>query len=204
MRFRDDDGIVVRVMARGADIVAAPTLMTVDEYFRTPETVLPMELIYGAMRVCDAPAPRHQSAVLALSLALDRHVRDRQLGRVWIAPLDVVLSERRALIVQPDLMFISNEREWIVTDRVRGAPDLVVEVLSPNPRIGGTDERIRWFAEYNVRECWLLHQDRREMEVLEFANRQQSARRVLRSSEPMQSGVLPDFHETLDAMLEGR
>ena len=102
--------------------MAAPTLMTVDDYFRTPETVLPMELIHGAVRVADAPTPRHQSAVGALFLALERHVRERRLGRMWLAPLDVVLSERQALIVQPDLMFISDDRAWIVTDRVRARP----------------------------------------------------------------------------------
>jgi len=182
--------------------VAAPTLMTVDEYFRTPETVLPMELIYGAVRVADAPTPRHQSAVAALFLALDRHVRERRLGRIWLAPLDVVLSERQALIVQPDLMFISDERSWIVRDRVRGAPDLVIEVLSPNPRIGETDERVRWFAEFGVRECWLVHQERREIEVVEFANRRIKGRRVSGKNDPIASGVLPEFRETLRALLD--
>ena len=107
----------------------APKLMRVDDYFKTPETLTPMELVFGAMRVSDAPTPRHQSAVLHLCLALDRHVRQHQLGRIWIAPLDVVLSERDSLIVQPDLFFVSNERKWIVRDRVRGAPDLVVEAV---------------------------------------------------------------------------
>jgi Uma2 family endonuclease len=125
----------------------------------------------------------------------------------WVAPLDVVLNEREALIVQPDLMFISNEREWIVTDRVRGAPDLVIEVLSPNPpnpRIGQTDERIRWFAEYHVRECWLVHQERREVAVVEFADGRVSGRRVIRAGDPIQSRVLPEFQETLGDMLDRR
>ncbi len=182
--------------------MAAPKLMTVDEYFSTPETVLPMELVFGTLRAADAPTPQHQSAVLALCLALDRHVRERRLGRIWIAPLDVVLDRRKSLIVQPDLMFISNERESVVTDRVWGAPDLVIEVLSPNPRIGQTDERVRWFAEYNVRECWLVHQNRREITVVEFADSRVSGRRVFRARDPIQSGVLPEFHETLGDLLD--
>ena len=180
----------------------APDLMTVDDYFAsTPYSLKPMELIYGALRVADSPMPRHQSAVLQLLLALDAHVRPRDLGRMWVSPLDVVLNDRRALIVQPDLFFVSNARSWIVTDRVRGAPDLVIEVLSPRPRIGETAERVRWFAENGVRECWLVHQDQRSVTVIGYRERGEAARRVLQRREPIVSEVLPDFTPSLDEML---
>lgn len=182
-------------------MTAAPKLMTVDDYFNTPETVQPMELVFGVLRVADSPAPRHQSAVADLFRALDAHVRERGLGKVWLSPLDVVLDECKALIVQPDLLFISNECEWIVTDRVRGAPDLVVEVLSPHPRIGRTDERVGWFAQYGVRECWLVHQDRRDITVVAFANGRIREQRVSSRDEPIRSTVLPDFSLTLDGIL---
>lgn len=178
--------------------MAAPRLMTVDDYFKTPETLTPMELIYGALRVADAPSARHQSAVGDLFLSLNTHVRARRLGKVWLSPLDVVLDERKGLILQPDLMFISNAREWIVGDRIRGAPDLVVEVLSPFPRIGRTDERVSWFGEYGVRECWLLHQDRRELAVIDLAA---GSRRVHGARDSIQSSVLTGFSETLDEIL---
>src|SRR5689334_12951554 len=138
----------------------SPPLMSVGDYLtKTPYTVRPMELIYGALRVAESPTARHQSIVADLFRALDAHVRSRKLGRMWLAPLDVVLDEDRALIVQPDLMFISNTRSSFVTDRVWGPPDLVIEVLSPEPRIGKLGERVRWFAENGVRECWLVRQD---------------------------------------------
>src|SRR5262245_23135287 len=90
----------------GAAVAPAPPLMSVDEYFtKTPVTVQPMELIFGALRVAESPTPKHQSAVLKLVLALTAHVRAHDLGTVWVSPLDVVLHETRALIVQPDLFF---------------------------------------------------------------------------------------------------
>ncbi|HVZ20264.1 MAG TPA: Uma2 family endonuclease [Vicinamibacterales bacterium] len=181
--------------------MAAPTTMTVDEYFRTPETVLPAELRYGVLHVADAPAPRHQAAVAGLFRALDAYARMRQAGEVWLAPLDVVLNHERALVVQPDLMFISRERAWIVRDRIWGAPDLVIEVLSPNPRIGQTDERLRWFAEYGVRECWLVHQDRRDVTVLQFADRRTIDRRVFGWRDAIVSSVLPEFSHSLETIL---
>ena len=181
---------------------AAP-LMTVEDYFtKTPETVKPMELIHGRLRVAESPTVRHQSAVFQLSLALHAHVTERKLGRVWVSPLDVVLSRRDHLIVQPDLFFISNEREGIVErDRIWGPPDLVIEVLSPDPRIGKTAERVRWFAEYNVRECWLVHQDDRTITVVEFDGERETARRTFARDEPIVSRVLPELTLRLDDVL---
>lgn len=181
----------------------AHPLMTVEEYFtQTPLTRKPTELVYGVLRAADSPTPRHQSAVAELFRALDAHVRARELGRMWLAPLDVVLSLRHALIVQPDLFFVSNEREWIVTDRVRGAPDLVVEVLSPDPRIGKTEERVRWFAENGVRECWLVHQDQRAATVIQFVDFRVATEHQFARHERILSTVLPDFSASLDEILE--
>ena len=186
----------------GHAVSPAPPLMTVDEYFtKTPETVRPTELIFGAIRVADSPMPRHQMAVAGLFRALDAHVRERRLGRMWIAPLDVVLHERRALIVQPDLFFVSNERAHIVTDRVRGAPDLVIEVLSPHPRLGRAEERVEWFSEFGVHERWLVHQDRVSLEIIDCSDRRMSSRVVLNRRQSIVSAVLPEFTSSLDDIL---
>lgn len=122
----------------------APAL-TADQYFRTPETLCPAELVYGALRVAEAPSVRHQQAVGALYLALSGHVRENRLGRVLLAPVDVVLDYERALIVQPDLLFVSQARAAILKQRVVGAPDLVIEMLSPTRawRAAGTDRLVR-------------------------------------------------------------
>ena len=180
----------------------APRIMTTSEYFRTPETVTPAELIYGTLRVADAPTPRHQSVLLDLGVALRAHVRAKDLGRVWVAPIDVILDRERALIVQPDLIFVSHARLSRVTDRVWGAPDMVLEVLSPNPRIGRFQERVEWFASYGVRECWLVHQFERQLEILSFAKGSVSGRRTFDVDTPIQSNVLPDFSETLESVVE--
>lgn len=182
-------------------MAAAPTLMTAKDYYATPETVLPSELAFGALHVRDAPTSRHQSAVLQMVLALDRHVRDRRLGQVWVAPLDVVLDEAKALIVQPDVLFISNERSKIVRERVYGAPDLAIEILSPNPRVGSTAEHLRWFAEYGVRECWLVHQDQQRLSVIEFRDRLTGPARIFGERELIRSTVLPELGLSLHDIL---
>jgi Uma2 family endonuclease len=145
--------------------------------------------------------PRHQRAVRDLCLALVDHAESRRLGEVWISPVDVILDAERALIVQPDVFFISNERSHILSDRVRGPPDLVVEVLSPNPRIGNLGERIGWFQEYGVKECWLIHQLEHRIEVLNFIGTNLIDRTSLDNKTPIRSRVLPDFDRTLASML---
>ena len=139
--------------------------------------------------------------MLDLAVELKAHVQERMLGQIWIAPLDVILDADRALIVQPDLSFISNERSYILTGRVRGAPDLVIEVLSPHPRVGKLGERIRWFQEYGVKECWLIHQLEYRVEVLNFTGTNVIERASFDRRTPIRSRVLPDFDRTLASML---
>jgi Uma2 family endonuclease len=175
--------------------------MTTAEYLATPETVRPQELAFGVWRVADSPTPRHQEAVLRLILALHEYLQVDRVGTLWPAPLDVILDAERALIVQPDLFVISNERAHILTDRVRGAPDLVVEVLSPRPRVGDIDERVQWFAQYGVRECWLVHQIDRWIDVLTFEGGKTPMRRRFATHERIESDVLPTFNRSLSGIL---
>ena len=87
--------------------------MTTAEYLQTPETMLPCELAYGVLRVADAPSVSHQRMVGELFLSLTAFLRARRLGEVLLAPTDVVLDFDRALVVQPDLVFVSGERSHI-------------------------------------------------------------------------------------------
>jgi Uma2 family endonuclease len=179
----------------------AKYLMTTEEYLQTPETKTPTELIYGVLRVADTPLPRHQRAVADLFLALARFTEENNLGEVWLSPLDIIFDAERHLVLQPDLFVVSNERSGILQDRFRGAPDLVVEVLSPHPRIGKLDERLAWFAQYNVRECWLIHQLERHIEVVTFAGGSVSKRISFDERTPIQSVVLPGFNRTPGSIL---
>ena len=174
--------------------------MTTDEYFLMPETMLPQELVGGFVRDAPGPTPGHQSVVGRVFILLTAHAERHHAGRVWMSPIDVVLDRKTHLVVQPDVILVSEARMGIVTDRVWGPPDLVIEVLSPRPRIGSLDERIGWFARYGVRECWLIHQDAMEIEVLEFASGSVARRTVFRPQEPLRSGVVPEFRASPAAM----
>lgn len=172
------------------------TALTTGEYLKTAESVRVQELIYGRLRVEDSPTPRHQALLLRLAMILDEHARNNKVGSIWIAPLDVILDASRALVMQPDLFFVSNQRADIICDHVWGAPDMVLEVLSPHPRIGKIEERMAIFGEYGVRECWVVHQLLHEIEIVELTNLGAFHRRRFGVADQLRSNVLPTFYYT--------
>ena len=147
--------------------------MTLLEYQQTPESVLPQELIYGVVTAADAPFVPHQRIVFQLA---------------------------RALVLQPDILFVARERSYIVQDRVYGAPDLVVEVLSPNPRIGQLDDRLRWFASAGVREIWLYHQFAHVLQVVGCRDRRTAHTTAFEGTTPIRSEVLPGFTRSVSSL----
>lgn len=165
--------------------------MTTAEYLATPETVVPHELAFGVMRVADSPLVPHQRLLGRLHLVMAPLAEAQRLGEVLIAPMDVILDAERALVVQPDLMFVSRARAGIVTDKIFGPPDLVVEILSPHPRIGRLEERLGWFARYGVRECWLADLARRQYSVLVLGASGVVERRLCGQGQTAPSDVLP-------------
>ena len=176
--------------------------MTTAEYFSTPESLLPTELNHGTLMVREAPSAWHQDAVGSIYAALRAHLASSREGKVWVAPIDVVLDFDRALIVQPDVVVLSTARLSRVSARIMGAPDLAIEVLSPHPRVGQVHERLDWFARYGVRECWLAHQGTPSLEVLTFADGRVRSRREFGAADVLVSAVLPTFGPTVQSLLD--
>jgi Uma2 family endonuclease len=166
--------------------------MTTDEYLHSYETNRPRELAYGIVREPPAPFFSHQQVVLKIVRRLADHAEGAGLGIVAVAPLDVILDAGRSLIVQPDVVFVSKERTSIIRDQVWGAPDLVVEVLSPGTAAHDRTEKLGWYRQYGVRECWLVDPAASRITVFDFTG----ASPTFRVSEPpatVRSVVLTDF-----------
>ena len=75
-------------------------------------------------------------------------------------------------------------------------------MLSPKPRIGQTSERVKWFKENGVAECWLVHQDQRSVTVITFEDYRQASRQMFQRGDAMVSSVLPEFTLSPDEILE--
>ena len=101
------------------------------------------------------PIPEHQLFLYYLAKAIEEFATRHGLGITLIAPLDVVLSDDDVL--QPDIVFVSNERRSIIRKglNVQGAPDLVVEVLSPSTAQRDRTIKRERYARFGVREYWI-------------------------------------------------
>src|SRR5262245_23203691 len=96
---------------------------TVNSYLSGPEQIRRTELVWGIVREPPAPKYGHQSVVTRAVVLLGQHVREHASGRVCVSPVDVVLDAAKALVVQPDIVFVSNARLEIVRDQIWGGPD---------------------------------------------------------------------------------
>ena len=173
--------------------------MTLNDYLSGPEEMRRRELVWGVMHEPPSPYVPHQRLIVRISALLDTHVRERDLGTVLVAPMDVILDSDRALVVQPDVMFISQARDSIIREFVWGAPDLVVEIASGGTLTYDRTTKLEWYAHYGVRECWLVDCAPRGITIVTFDGGRQTAVRRLRVGDPISSTVLPEFTPDVDS-----
>ena len=138
---------------------------TYEDYCQLPDDRR-YELIDGEFyEMAPSPSSIHQRTLLKLARLIADFVESRLLGVVYIAPLDVILSENDT--TQPDILFVSAGREGIITQRAcEGPPDLVVEVLSPSTSRRDLGIKRRRYDLFGVREYWLVDPVARSIEVL--------------------------------------
>ena len=137
---------------------------TYEDYLNAPEDKR-YELLDGELVMAPAPGELHQSVSIWLGSKLFQFVTENRLGKVYSAPFDVVLSDWD--VVQPDLVFVSNERTGIITDaNLQGAPDLVVEILSPSTAERDKTFKYALYAEHGVGEYWMVDTDAKAITVL--------------------------------------
>lgn len=134
-----------------------------------PEDGKRYELIDGEIFMTPSPNRKHQKAVGNIYMALREYVDARGLGEVYVAPFDVVFGEHDA--VQPDVLIVSRDRLGIITPLfVYGAPDLVVEVLSPSNIRFDRERKRSAYATAGVKELWYIDPKTETAEILNLGS----------------------------------
>jgi Uma2 family endonuclease len=142
---------------------------TYKDYQELPEGA-PFQLINGELVMTPAPTPYHQLISSRLEWELMK-LKEKVGGEVLHAPIDVYLAETETY--QPDILFISKDRFGIIGEqKIEGAPDLIVEILSPSTAYYDLKAKMRVYESSGVREYWLV--DPMEQSVEIYENRERS------------------------------
>ena len=178
-------------------VITAPVRKhTYADYCLTPDDER-YELLDGELIMSPSPNRAHQDICLELGALLHTYVKESGLGEIYIAPFDVVLSE--TTVVQPDLLFIANERTHIITpDNVQGPPNLVVEILSPSTANRDRTRKRALYAQYGVPEYWLVDPDTGTVTVLRLGAAGFTVVDRYGAGQTLTSPTLPGFTANLD------
>jgi len=139
---------------------------TEADYFALPETNRFVELSEGELIMPPHPTETHQRIVLRLVLLFQSFIEAHDLGIIRFAPLPVRLWLGK--IREPDILFASHAHTDRIGEQAYGAPDLVVEVISPNTRRVDRDEKFLEYARADISEYWLVDPDAQTVEVFVF------------------------------------
>ena len=182
---------------------ASSSQLTYEDYLLFPDDGKRHEIIEGDHYVTPAPKTTHQRASFNLALALGAFTKRHSLGLVLTAPCDVLLSDEN--VVQPDLLFVSTARASIVTeDNIRGAPDLVVEIISETTRKKDEVTKRKLYERFGVQEYWLLDPELETVKI--FRRERQVFGRALELSKEandvLTTDLLPGFDLAITEIFE--
>ncbi len=135
----------------------SPTKLTYNEYVLFPDDGNCHEIIDGRHYMNAVPVPRHQAISRHIQFQLYQQVELMKLGQVIDSPIDLQLSE--VDVVQPDLVVVLEGNRIITQTRIRGVPDLVIEILSPSNRRHDTELKKQLYEQFAVPEYWIVDPD---------------------------------------------
>lgn len=182
-----------------ANIPQTLTRMTHEQFMALPESNLPRELIDGVLIVSPAPKDEHQRAVTRLIVLLSQALAD---GELRTAPTDVHLDA--ANVVQPDVFWVSDANPLCSLGHDgywHGAPDLVVEILSPSTAERDRGAKFSLYERSGVREYWLVDLDSTAIDVYTLTNNRFTLRGAYYQGQSFTSSLAPDATFAVDAIL---
>lgn len=166
--------------------------ITLEDYMALPEGCY--DLIEGELFVTPAPLVPHQELAMRLYVAIGGYVRANRLGKAYPAPTDVYFrSSEPAVVLQPDLLFVTAPTKGRLTRRgVEGPPDLVVEIVS-DMRIDGNRKRAI-YERFGVPELWLILPELSQIEILRLGPANKFGRPALHEApDVVTTPLLPGF-----------
>ena len=177
---------------------------TYEDYLRLPDDGRRYEVLRGVLYVTAAPNPLHQFALRNIVRLLVLFLERTPLGEFFLSPTDLILPKGLTAPVQPDLFFVRGE-EWrgTITNRyMEGAPDLILEILSPSTRRLDRGAKLEVYAQAGVLEYWLADPLARTIEVFVLRDGTYELFGKFARGEHLRSEMLPGFEPALDKIFK--
>ena len=164
-------------------------LTTYDDYRHLPDDGKQYQIIGGELYMTPAPKPYHQEISLNIAATLRDFVKQHNLGKVYTAPIDVILSMTD--IVQPDLVFVSHDRLNIITKKsIVEAPDLVVEILSEHTESIDRQKKMALYEKHGVKEYWIVDPEQKVIEQFVIKENSYQLQTTVTGTQKLSSFVL--------------
>jgi Uma2 family endonuclease len=161
--------------------------MTADQYFGMAPSTQPQNLIDGLLYLSPPPSEEHEDVVAALAHALRQYAREHG-GHVLKTRFDCWLDDSN--VVQPDTGYLTPERVNLAGRYIHGAPDLVVEVLSPGTRAFDNEAKFALYGLSGAREAWFVDHDAKTVTVVNGNGQAWEQECSVRFGEPIPSQVV--------------
>jgi Uma2 family endonuclease len=176
-------------------------IITVADLDLMPEDGNRYEVIEGEIFVSRAPSLTHQIIVSNLIASIQDYLNQNPIGLVVPGP-GVIFSEISGVI--PDVIFISNERRGEIAsgERVMGAPDLVIEIVSPGAENERRDRVVKrqLYAKYGVKEYWIVDPGNRTIEIYLNDGKSLNLATTLGEQDEITSSVLPQYRSKVESL----
>lgn len=158
----------ISIITKGSVIMPAlppqPESLTLEQYEALPEDRR-VEVFDGVVYDMASPSQDHQTISIELSTVLNTYIREKKGScRVFHAPFDVKLSEQPLTIVQPDLMIVC-DKDKLDGKRCNGAPDFVIEIVSPGNPADDYIRKLYYYKNAGVREYWIVDPRRKNVTI---------------------------------------
>jgi Uma2 family endonuclease len=164
--------------------------VTADFYRQMPQGPPYYQLIEGNLIMSPSANFYHQKIAGRLYHYLETYLEDHPVGEAVIAPSDVFLDDIN--VFQPDLYYVRNENRHVLTEEgAKGAPDLVVEIVSPSTSSRDRNEKRLVYARASVGEMWIIDPVARQIEVYLLAKGLNASPATIREPDPFSPALFP-------------
>ena len=178
-------------------------LLTVDDLDAMPDDGNRYEIIEGVLFVSRSPGVTHQMVSMSLAAGFAAYLTGNPVGRILATP-GVILSHTNAVI--PDLVFISSGRwtDIVIGDKIIGAPDLIIEIVSPGNENEKRDRVVKrqLYGNHGVKEYWLVYPEQRTVEIYHLEEESLRLHATLSNADELTSTLLPGLRLRVESIFE--